>query len=160
MSSDQSQSVVNAKELERKLRSRMRGEVRFDAMTRGLHATDASHYQMMPACVVVPRDEQDCVQALKIASQFGVPVVPRGGATSLSGQTFGTGGIHQRNNFSYQPEALQGPKRAERTNAFRLVVIILIVAIERFQGNLLFIFVFKSGSGLIQIGMRLNGERF
>ncbi len=77
--------------LERELRKTVRGEVYFDAASRGMHATDASHYQMMPACVVVPRDEADCIAAVGIAGRFGVPMTPRGGATSLSGQTFGTG---------------------------------------------------------------------
>jgi FAD/FMN-containing dehydrogenase len=67
------------------------GEVYFDGRARGMHATDASHYQMMPTCVVVPRDEADCVAAVEIAGRFGVPITPRGGGTSLSGQTFGTG---------------------------------------------------------------------
>ena len=73
------------------LRAAVRGEVYDDAMSRGLHATDASHYQMVPAAVVVPRDEADCVAAVQVAARFGVPITPRGGATSLSGQTFGTG---------------------------------------------------------------------
>ncbi|MBC8874808.1 MAG: FAD-binding protein [Planctomycetes bacterium] len=90
---DQPQGPIDVPKLEQTLRSTVRGEVYFDQMSRGLHATDASHYQMMPACVVVPRDEEDCVQAVKIAGQFGLPITPRGGATSLSGQTFGTGMI-------------------------------------------------------------------
>jgi len=90
---DQPQGPIDVPKLEQTLRSTVRGEVYFDQMSRGLHATDASHYQMMPACVVVPRDEEDCVQAVKIAGQFGLPITPRGGATSLSGQTFGSGMI-------------------------------------------------------------------
>jgi len=90
---DQPQGPIDVPKLEKTLRSTVHGEVYFDQMSRGLHATDASHYQMMPACVVVPRDEEDCVQAVKIAGQFGLPITPRGGATSLSGQTFGSGMI-------------------------------------------------------------------
>jgi len=77
--------------LERELRASLRGEVYTDRMSCGLHATDASHYQMMPACVAVPRDEADCIAAVAAAGRCGVPITPRGGATSLSGQTFGTG---------------------------------------------------------------------
>lgn len=90
---DQAQGPIDINKLEQALRSNVRGEVYFDQMSRGIHATDASHYQMMPACIVVPCDEEDCVQAVKIAGQFGLPITPRGGATSLSGQTFGTGMI-------------------------------------------------------------------
>lgn len=78
-------------ELERELRSCVRGEVHFDRMSCGLHATDASHYQMMPACVATPRDEADCIAAVSAAGQCRVPITPRGGGTSLSGQTFGPG---------------------------------------------------------------------
>ncbi len=88
---DEQTSAIDISALEQELRSTVRGEVYFDQMSRGLHATDASHYQMMPSCVVVPKDEEDCIQAVKIAGRFCVPVTPRGGATSLSGQTFGAG---------------------------------------------------------------------
>jgi FAD/FMN-containing dehydrogenase/Fe-S oxidoreductase len=77
--------------LERELRSSVRGEVYFDRMSCGLHATDASHYQMMPVAVATPRDEADCIAAISAAGRIGVPITPRGGGTSLSGQTFGTG---------------------------------------------------------------------
>jgi hypothetical protein len=41
--------------LERRLKSQLTGEVRFDAFPRGRYATDASHYQIMPLGVVAPR---------------------------------------------------------------------------------------------------------
>ena len=49
-------------ELEHDLRRVVRGEVRFDTMTRLLYATDASIYQVEPIGVVFPRDPGD-VQA-------------------------------------------------------------------------------------------------
>lgn len=79
--------------LEQALRAAIRGDVYFDLTTRGLYATDASHYQVLPACVVVPRDEADCVRAVQIAARYQIPITARGAATSLSGQTFGTGMI-------------------------------------------------------------------
>jgi FAD/FMN-containing dehydrogenase len=66
-----------------------RAEVYFDRGRRGLYATDASLYQIDPVGVVVPRSVGDVVQAVKIAAAEGVPIVPRGAATSLSGQTVG-----------------------------------------------------------------------
>jgi len=83
--------MPNIRELERTLRERIRGDIHVDEMSRGIYATDASHYQMMPACVVVPRDEADCIEAVKVAAEFKLPITPRGGATALSGQTFGEG---------------------------------------------------------------------
>ena len=66
-----------------------RAEVHFDAGMRGLYATDASLYQIEPLGVVVPRTAQDVVTTVSIAAEERVPIVPRGAATSLSGQTIG-----------------------------------------------------------------------
>ena len=66
-----------------------RAEVRFDRGTRWLYATDASLYQIEPLGVVVPRTAEDVVATVRIAAEEGVPVLPRGAATSLSGQTVG-----------------------------------------------------------------------
>ncbi len=75
--------------LERALRSVVRGEVRFDPFSRVLYSTDASLYQVMPVGVVIPRDEEDVVNTLRVAMETGTPVVPRGGGTSLAGQSIG-----------------------------------------------------------------------
>src|SRR5262245_53452482 len=40
--------------LGRELRDSLRGEVYLDEISRGIYATDASHYQMMPVAVAVP----------------------------------------------------------------------------------------------------------
>ena len=69
------------------LRAAVRGDVLFDVVSRGIYATDASHYQVMPTCVVVPRDEADVLQAIRLADEYQVPITARGGGTSLSGQT-------------------------------------------------------------------------
>ena len=56
---------------------------------RGLYATDASLYQIQPLGVVVPRTAADVAVAISIAAENDVPILPRGAATSLSGQTIG-----------------------------------------------------------------------
>jgi FAD/FMN-containing dehydrogenase/Fe-S oxidoreductase len=71
------------------LRAHIRGDVRFDPISRALYATDASIYQIEPLGVVLPRDEQDVAATLRLARKHGVAVLPRGGATSLAGQTVG-----------------------------------------------------------------------
>ncbi|MET0132102.1 MAG: FAD-linked oxidase C-terminal domain-containing protein [Kibdelosporangium sp.] len=76
-----------AAELERSLE----GEVAFDAYTRHLFSRDASMYSIMPAGVVFPRHADDVVAAVTIARSHGVPVLARGGGTSLAGQTVGPG---------------------------------------------------------------------
>src|SRR5262249_41890704 len=66
-----------------------RAEVHVDRGTRGLYATDASLYQIEPLGVVVPRTASDVVKTVSIASDEKIPILPRGAATSLSGQTVG-----------------------------------------------------------------------
>ncbi|MDP2400093.1 MAG: FAD-linked oxidase C-terminal domain-containing protein [Burkholderiales bacterium] len=75
--------------LARRLRREIRGEVLFDAASRGRYSTDASIYQIEPVGVVVPRDDNDALAALQIGIEAGVPVLPRGGGTSQCGQTVG-----------------------------------------------------------------------
>ena len=73
--------------LERRLNAERAGELHFDAFTRGRYATDASHYQIMPLGVVVPRSIEEAERALAVCRAEGVPVTPRGGGTSQAGQT-------------------------------------------------------------------------
>lgn len=75
--------------LERALREKIQGEVRFDAKSRLLYSTDASLYQILPVGVVVPKDAEDVANATRLAAEHGVPVLPRGGGTALAGQTVG-----------------------------------------------------------------------
>src|SRR5438270_346674 len=77
---------VDARALEEDLRRRVKGEVRFDDGSRALYATDASNYRQVPIGVVVPRDEEDVVEAVAAARRVGAPVLARGGGTSLCGQ--------------------------------------------------------------------------
>ncbi len=72
--------------LETALRSRLRGEVRFDAGTRALYATDASNYRQVPVGVVLPRDADDIIATIEECRRADVPVLPRGAGTSLAGQ--------------------------------------------------------------------------
>jgi FAD/FMN-containing dehydrogenase/Fe-S oxidoreductase len=69
------------------LRDRVDGEVRFDAGSRAAYATDASNYRQLPIGVVAPRTVDAAAAAVAVAAAHGVPVLSRGGATSLAGQT-------------------------------------------------------------------------
>jgi FAD/FMN-containing dehydrogenase/Fe-S oxidoreductase len=72
------------------LQRRVAGEVRFDAVSRMLYSTDASNYQIDPVGVVIPATREDVLATIEIAAQHQVPLLPRGGGSSLSGQTVGT----------------------------------------------------------------------
>src|SRR5262245_12800817 len=73
--------------LERRLKAAIGGDVLFGRFDRGRYATDASHYQMMPLGVVVPRTIEEAERALAVARVEGISVLARGGGTSQSGQT-------------------------------------------------------------------------
>jgi FAD/FMN-containing dehydrogenase/Fe-S oxidoreductase len=72
--------------LERELAARVAGEVRFDAGSRALYASDASNYRQVPLGVVLPRHTEDIVNALEICRRHDVPLLMRGGGTSQNGQ--------------------------------------------------------------------------
>ena len=67
------------------------GEVRFDAVSRSMYATDASVYQLMPLGVVIPRSREDVRRTLQLCREYGVSITPRGGGTSQAGQAIGAG---------------------------------------------------------------------
>jgi FAD/FMN-containing dehydrogenase/Fe-S oxidoreductase len=73
------------------LRSRVDGEVRFDAGSRGAYSTDASNFRQVPIGVVVPRTVEAAVAAVAVCHEQGVPMLSRGGGTSLGGQCCNAG---------------------------------------------------------------------
>ncbi len=75
--------------LEQQLSDTLAGEVRFDLYSKALYSTDASLYQIQPIGVVIPKNKQDVIRTVQIASEHKVPILPRGGGTSLAGQSVG-----------------------------------------------------------------------
>lgn len=57
-----------------------------DSHARGLYATDASIYQVAPLGVVTPERVEQIPVLMALCAAHGVPVLPRGGGTSLAGQ--------------------------------------------------------------------------
>src|SRR5258708_38545047 len=84
---DQPTTGASGSRLEDRLRREVRGDVLFDAFSRGRYSPDASVYQIEPLGIVVAKDRDDIAAALTIAREEGVPVLPRGGGTSQCGQT-------------------------------------------------------------------------
>ncbi|GAB3300553.1 FAD-binding and (Fe-S)-binding domain-containing protein [Parasphingorhabdus pacifica] len=76
---------------ERTLHDSVQGRVSFDTGTRGLYTTDASNYRRAPAGVVLPWDTDDVIATVAACHEFGVPLVSRGGGTSIAGNAFGGG---------------------------------------------------------------------
>ena len=96
--------------LVRYLRQHVSGEVRFDDTSRRLYATDASHYQIRPLGVVIPKTADDLTVTVQIAADLDVPITARGGGTSLSGQS------HRPRN---RHRLLEVPQRRRRSGCDR-----------------------------------------
>jgi FAD/FMN-containing dehydrogenase/Fe-S oxidoreductase len=75
--------------LEAELRWNLAGEVRFDQYSRMLYSTDASNYQIEPYGVVLPKTIDDLRATIELAGKYRIPILPRGGGSSLTGQTVG-----------------------------------------------------------------------
>ncbi|HEX7439847.1 MAG TPA: FAD-linked oxidase C-terminal domain-containing protein [Caldimonas sp.] len=102
---------VEAARLAHRLATETRGEVLFDAPSRGRYATDASIYQVMPVGVFVPHSNADVAAAIDIARDLGTPLLARGAGTSQCGQTTGAALVidsskHLRKLLAVDPEAM------------------------------------------------------
>ncbi len=74
-----------------RLKGAIEGEVRDDWVTRRVYSVDASIFEVEPLCVVTPKGKEDVIRTVKIAGELGVPVVPRGAATGITGSCLGPG---------------------------------------------------------------------
>ncbi len=72
-----------------RLKREIKGDVLSDPYSLGMYATDASIYQIFPQVIVLPKDEADVKRAVRIAFEYSLSILPRGGGTSLAGQTVG-----------------------------------------------------------------------
>jgi FAD/FMN-containing dehydrogenase len=51
-----------------------------------MYSTDSSNYRTPPIGVVLPKSRNDIIEVIRIARKYGVPILSRGGGTSLAGQ--------------------------------------------------------------------------
>lgn len=100
--------------LEAALRRAVRGEVRFDAGSRALYATDASNYRQPPIGVVIPRDREDIIAAVRICREHGAPLLSRGGGTSLAGQCCNTAVVLDMSKYYNRVLAVDPERRLAR----------------------------------------------
>ena len=65
------------------------GEVRSDPISKQVYSVDASIYEIEPIAIVLPKDKNDVINAVKIAKTHGIPVTARGAATGITGSCLG-----------------------------------------------------------------------
>ena len=71
------------------LKGIIKGELLFDELSRVLYSTDASIFQIQPAGVVAPSDEEDLQRLVRYAAENRIPLVARGRGQGLRGQRSG-----------------------------------------------------------------------
>lgn len=80
---------ADLEKLAKSLAREVDGDVHFEPYQRAFYSTDASMYRIQPLGVVVPKTAAAAARAVALAAEHGVPIIPRGSGTSLSGQPLG-----------------------------------------------------------------------
>ncbi len=73
------------------LQSILNCELYLDETHRMLYSTDASDYSEKPLGVAYPKSKDDIKTIIKFCYEHSIPIIPRGGGTSLAGQVVGNG---------------------------------------------------------------------
>ncbi len=81
------------------LQSIIQGEVYSQKEFREFYSVDASSYKIIPKIIVVPKNEKDVINIVKIAKKFKTSVTVRGAGTGLVGSALNNGIILEMKNF-------------------------------------------------------------
>jgi FAD/FMN-containing dehydrogenase/Fe-S oxidoreductase len=99
------------------IRDRVAGDVRFDTYTRQLYATDASAYEITPIGVVFPKSTDDVATTVTYCADRGIPLLPRGGGTSLAGQAINEAVVLDLTRYMDDIVAINPEKQRARVEA-------------------------------------------
>ncbi|MBN2019113.1 MAG: anaerobic glycerol-3-phosphate dehydrogenase subunit C [Sedimentisphaerales bacterium] len=69
----------------------VKGEVFTDVIHRAAYSSDASIYQILPSCVVYPRDAEDISAVVQFAKTGHIPVAARGAGSGVAGESLCSG---------------------------------------------------------------------
>ena len=86
LANKKSSKEINA-HLENEISKSIQGEVKFDEVYKQMYSTDGSIYSMTPIGVTLPKNADDVSAIIDICNRNNTAILPRGGGTSLSGQT-------------------------------------------------------------------------
>jgi len=100
--------------LRKRLESATTAEVRFDAVTRAVYASEASNYRQVPLGVVIPRTLEDLETTVRVCGEMGVAMVPRGAGTSMSGQSVNLAVCIDHSKYLHAVEAVDPTQRIGR----------------------------------------------
>ena len=92
------------------LASRLGGRIRSDEVTLQLYSTAACFYEITPLAVIIPWDIDDIRVAVRICRANGIPILPRGAGSSLSGNAVGEAVILDLSHHFKDIEFLEGER--------------------------------------------------
>ena len=108
------QLTIDTGALEKELHAAVRGEIRFGGADRGMYASDASNYRMIPLGVILPKDADDVAAAVAACRKYGAPIFARGGGTAIPGQTVNAGVLFDFSKYMNRIRELDPEKRSAR----------------------------------------------
>jgi len=85
--------------IHRKLQKVIQGDVFSSREFREFYSVDASSYKIIPKAIVIPKNEDDIIKAIKIAKRMKISVTVRGAGTGLVGSALNNGIILDMKNF-------------------------------------------------------------
>ncbi|WP_232376670.1 FAD-binding and (Fe-S)-binding domain-containing protein [Amycolatopsis aidingensis] len=100
--------------LRQRLAGQVAGEIAVDPASLALYTTDASNYRHPPLGVLLPRDAEDVLAAVAACRELGVPIVARGGGTSIAGNACGPGLVLDTSRYFAGVHALDPAARTAR----------------------------------------------
>ena len=83
----------------KKLERSIQGEVLSNKEFREFYSVDASAYKIIPKIIVIPKNEKDVINTVKIAKKIKMSVTVRGAGTGLVGSALNDGIIMDMKNF-------------------------------------------------------------
>ena len=88
------------KSIHKKLLKTIQGEVFSNKAFREFYSVDSSSYKIIPKIIVVPKNEKDVIDTIKIAKKSKMSVTVRGAGTGLVGSALNNGIILDMRNFN------------------------------------------------------------
>lgn len=100
--------------LRSKLEAQTSAEVRFDAATRAIYASEASNYRQLPIGIVIPRSIADIEATVRLCREAGIPILPRGAGTSMCGQAVNAAVVIDASKYLHAIHEINPEKRLAR----------------------------------------------
>jgi FAD/FMN-containing dehydrogenases len=64
-----------------------------DALYRTIYSVDASIFEVMPTCVLIPHSKEALIEVVKVCFEHQIPMTVRGAATGIAGSAIGAGAV-------------------------------------------------------------------